>query len=443
MRAQKSLYIAAVATLLGSVPAMAQQLASNVNGGTAPDPDSTSASAPAAHGAAPAVSFEPAKDVADFAGVKLTLGGAFTQTFQDLHHSNTAIPADNTTLGKIRAGANLAMANLGLNVQLAKGINVRVDSYMSSRHHNEFWVKGGYAQLDASPINAPLLNAIMEHTTIRAGMFAPAYGDAQYRRSDGGFTTSNPFVENLILDAFTTEPGIDANVRFGNAFVMAGVTTGENKGDINEPANGLRARPAFVGKIGYDREVGPALRYRLSGSVYRVSETPGATLFWGDRTGSNYFGVLETQAQLADTKAPAWNGRVNPAFTNSLTAFQINPFVKLGGLELFGVVEHAAGKPAAQEQDNKVNQYAGDAVYRFLGSRLYVAGRYNVVKGDLNATTHDITVDRAALAGGWYITPGMLTKVEYVHQSYDGFPADNLFNGAKFSGVVVQGAITF
>jgi hypothetical protein len=443
MRAQTSLYIAAVATLLGAAPAMAQQIASNVNGGGTRDPDSTTASAPATQSGAPAVRFEPAKDVADFAGVKLTLGGAFTQTFQDLHHSNTATPSDNTTLGKIRPGANLAMANLNLNVQLEKGINVRVESYMSSRHHNEFWVKGGYAQLDASPIDAPLLNAIMAHTTIRAGMFEPDYGDAHFRRSDGGFTTSNPFVENLILDAFTTEPGIDANVRFGHAFVVAGVTTGENKGDINEPANGLRARPAFLAKLGYDRQLSPDLRYRLSGSVYRVSETPGATLFWGDRTGSNYFGVLETQAQLADTKAPAWNGRVNPAFTNSLTAFQLNPFVKVGGLELFGVVERASGKPVAQESNNTVNQYAGDAVYRFLGSRLYVAGRYNVVKGDLNATTQDITVDRAALAGGWYITPGMLTKVEYVHQSYDGFPADNLYNGAKFSGVVVQGAITF
>ena len=116
---------------------------------------------------------------------------------------------------------------------------------------------------------------------------------------------------------------------------------------------------------------------------------------------------------------------MSPAFTNSLTAFQINPFVKVGNLELFGVIEQAAGKPQAQAEDRKLNQYAGDVVYRFLGDRLYVGGRYNVVKGDLSGTDIDIKVDRSELSAGWFITPGMLTKVEYVTQSYDGFATNS------------------
>ena len=36
-----------------------------------------------------------------------------------------------------------------------------VESYMSSRHHNEFWVKGGYARSTPSPIDLPLLNDVM------------------------------------------------------------------------------------------------------------------------------------------------------------------------------------------------------------------------------------------------------------------------------------------
>ena len=91
-------------------------------------------------------------------------------------------------------------------------------------------------------------------------MFTPKYGDAQFRRSDSGYTTGNPFVENLILDAFTTEPGADVTVRFGNFFVVGGVTTGENKGDINAAPNGLHARPAS-----WARSASTSRRARASG----------------------------------------------------------------------------------------------------------------------------------------------------------------------------------
>jgi hypothetical protein len=66
-----------------------------------------------------------------------------------------------------------------------------------------------------------------------------------------------------------------------------------------------------------------------------------------------------------------------------------------------------------------------------------------VVKGDLSSTIQDITVDRQALAAGWFISPTMLTKVEYVQQSYDGFASTNILNGAEFSGFVIQGALAF
>src|SRR5690606_39429083 len=112
---------------------------------------------------------------------------------------------DVNRLADIRPGVNLPTANLNLGVQIAPGINMVLESYMSSRHHNEFWVKGGYATIDASPIDHPLLNGIMKYTTIRAGMYEPNYGDAIYRRADNGHTINNPFAENYILDAFTTE----------------------------------------------------------------------------------------------------------------------------------------------------------------------------------------------------------------------------------------------
>jgi hypothetical protein len=380
----------------------------------------------------------PKQDLSE-GGLQLQIGGAFAQTFQALDHSNEATPAPNTTLGKIRGGFNLASANLSLGARLARGIRVDLDSYMSSRHHNEFWVKGGYATIDASPIDVPVLHQIMKYTTVRAGMYEPNYGDAHFRRSDNGNTIRNPFIENYILDSFTTEIGADVLVRAGDAFVMGGVTTGQNKGDIKEGA--VEAKPAFLGKLGYDRQVSDGLRLRLTGSAYRVSSSPSVTLFSGDRAGSRYWGVLEDTTLLKAGTAFT-NGRINPGFTNEITSFQVNPFVQVGNLELFGVLERARGKAAAEEDRREVRQLAGDVVYRLLNDRLYVGGRWNRVDGDFSKQT-DLQVTRRALSAGWFITPNMLTKAEWVRQDYDGFAATDIRNGARFSGLLIEGVIAF
>lgn len=391
-------------------------------------------------GAAGAQQFEPPKMVdTTVTSPRVRVGGAFTQNFQALDHENTATPSATGTLGDIRPGFNLPMANMRLDVALRPGINVVVENYMSSRHHQEFWVKGGYAQLDVSPIDVPVLNQIMEHTTVRVGMFEPNYGDAHFRRTDGGHSTSNLFVENLILDSFTTEPGADFTVRYGPFLAVLGVTSGENKGNINEDTL-VNERPAFLGKVGFDTNFGPA-RVRLTGSTYRITETGRPTLFGGDRAGSQYHGVMQSQPSLADTKSPFTNGRLNPSFGNRLTAVQINPFVQVGGFEFFGVYETASGGPNNQDDAADVTQLSGEVAYRM--GPVYVAARHNRVEGDLSATVQDIESTRNTFAAGWYITPGMLLKGEYVSQDYDGWVPTNILNGGKFNGVVISAALSF
>ena len=106
--------------------------------------------------------FETTKeDLVPFTGFQIKLSGGFTQQYQALSHSNTAdvVLKDNnltTTAGDsininklypITNGFNLATANLIITAQLADGISVKLENYMSARHHNEFWVKGGYIQV--------------------------------------------------------------------------------------------------------------------------------------------------------------------------------------------------------------------------------------------------------------------------------------------------------
>jgi hypothetical protein len=386
---------------------------------------------------------------APYTGFRLDWTAAFTQQFQGLEHSNTSQARMVTDaqgnqinanqLMDIGWGFNLATANLGINAQLAPGIRVALESYMSSRHHNEFWVKGGYLQVDESPIDHPLLNRVMEFVTIKAGMFQLNYGDAHFRRSDNGNAIYNPFVENNILDSFNTEIGTEIYFRTGPWMAMVGVTDGVNKGGVNVPS---QRGPAYLGKVGFDQQLSQDLRVRLTGSMYTVDKTPSNNLFNGDRTGSRYYSVMEnTTSTIAGNFT---SGRVNPGFTNQLTSFQINPFVKFRGLELFGVIEQAEGKHNAETDTRSWSQYSGDVVYRFLpAEQLYVAGRYNTAAGRLRGMTEDVSVDRTALAGGWFITPSILVKGEYVTQRYNDFPVLDIRNGGRFNGFVVEGVIAF
>src|SRR5579862_8346834 len=179
----------------------------------------------------------PKSDSEVFTGIRVRWGAAFTQDFQNLSHQNTSTPVvsggvnANQLIG-IGPGFTTAMANLTLDVQLAKGIRVDLTTYLSSRHHNDTWVKGGYLQVDASPWDVPVLNDIMKYVTIRAGQFEVNYGDAHFRRTDGGNGMDNPFVGNLIMDAFTTEIGADVTVRRDGWMAMAGLTGGASDGQV-------------------------------------------------------------------------------------------------------------------------------------------------------------------------------------------------------------------
>lgn len=383
----------------------------------------------------------PKANEPNFRGVRLDIGAAFTQQFQMLEHSNTADPkivdgVDQNQLADIGPGFNLATANLYLNARLAPGIRVAVESYMSSRHHSEFWVKGGYLQIDESPIDLPLLNTIMDYVTLKVGHFEINYGDAHFRRTDNGNALYNPFVGNYILDAFTTEIGAEAYVRTGPWLAMLGMTNGEIKGAITNPDE--RA-PSFIGKVGYDNELLDGLRVRLTGSLYTTKKSSSNTLYSGDRAGSRYYNVMDNAAST-DFR----NGRVNPGLTDKVTAWQINPFVKLGGLELFGVVEKASGRTKAESEEREWTQYAGDVVYRFLqDENAYLGARYNIVRGELAGVANAVEAKRVQIGAGWFVTPNVLLKAEYVRQTYNDFPTTDIRSGGKFDGFMIEGVVAF
>lgn len=389
--------------------------------------------------------FEPPKnDGVPFDGFRLEWGAAFAQQFQALSHENGAASnmvdgVDQNQLIDIGSGFNNAAANLDLNAQLAPGIRVSLTTYLSARHHPEAWVKDGYLLIDASPLEVELLERVMEYVTLKAGHFEIDYGDAHYRRTDNGNAIHNPFVGNLVMDAFTTQIGAHVYVRPGPFIAMAGVTNGEIKGDVTNPA---RRAPAWLGKLGFDSQLSEDLRLRLTGSLFTQNRAVNNTLYGGDRAGSRYYLVMENTA--ASVASQAWSGNINPGFRSEVDAWMINPFVKYRGLEFFGTYERSEGRAASEDAKRAWTQYAGDVVYRFLADeQLYVAGRYNLAEGELAGMANEVSVDRVQLGAGWYVTPNLLLKGEYVTQKYNDFPAADIRSGGEFNGFIMEGVVAF
>jgi len=401
--------------------------------------------------------FETTKEnTIPYDGMRIRLGAGFTQQYQNLKHENpgAANYEGANRLYPLAPGFMTAMANLNIDVQLAEGIRLNVTTYLSSRHHNEAWVKGGYIQFDKLPFKGKIWDDIMKVTTIKVGHMEVNYGDAHFRRSDGGQTMYNPFMESYIMDGYATEIGGEVYVQKNGLFGMLGVTNGMIKGNVDSAVkspvdDNVKRNPSIIVKGGIDKKIGDAIRVRLSGSLYHNSNSSasGLTLYGGDRAGSNYQNVMEnvpSGAALPASTAIAFSGRLNPGFSKKVDAYMINGFLKVHGLELFGTYENAQGRSKTETGVRLMQQYAGDVVYRFCHQEnLFVGVRYNYVTGRLSGFANDINVDRWAAAGGWFLTKNILLKGEYVIQKYNAFPVGDYRSSGKFNGYVVEAVVGF
>ena len=406
--------------------------------------------------------FEPSKtETMAYEGFKLHIGGSFRQGYQMLSHENVdTSKAKKLALYPLGNGFNLAAANLNFDVQLGDGIRIFLENYMASRHHNEFWVKGGYIQIDKlSMLGNP--SWFEKYLRVKIGHMEVNYGDTHFRRSDNGNAIFNPFADNNVMDEFTTEIGGELYIYPVDGFMaMIGVTNGLIRNNIRDygvapvigtgKADSIVAKnPSIYFKLAYDKKFNDDLRFRLSASMYNNASSPSLTLFGGDRTGSAYFGVIETAASTNGT-AEAFSGRFNPGMGNTLNTWIVNPFVKFKGLEFFGTYEQATGKTVNEKPDaydganRKTTQMAGELVYRFLANeQVFIGAKYNKVTSRLNGYTDDVNVTRTAIAAGWFPTKNLLLKGEYVNQKYDGFKGTDIRSGAKFNGLVIEAVVGF
>ncbi|MEO6960594.1 MAG: hypothetical protein ABIY90_01430 [Puia sp.] len=55
----------------------------------------------------------------------------------------------------------------------------------------------------------------------------------------------------------------------------------------------------------------------------------------------------------------------------------------------------------------------------------------------------NITINLEVASAGWFLTNNIMIKVEYVNQEYQHYPADNILNGGRFKGTMVEASIGF
>lgn len=367
---------------------------------------------------------QPKTNTVEFDGLVVRVGGDFALQFQGLSQENSG-----DSLAELSNNFTLPTANLNLDVQLAPGMRMHLRTYLSSKHHTESYVKGGYLRIDQLDfIEEGFASDIMENLTIRVGMDQYNYGDTHFRRSDNAAAIYNPFVGNFIMDSFSTEPFMEFTYLKDGIVAVLGATNGRLNQKPTPGDDGL----AVFGKVGYDTQVNEDLRVRLTGSFYNSTDKGTRDyLYGGDRAGSRYYSILG---------GGDFDGRYNPRFPYQ-TAFQINPFVKFQGVEFFGVFESVSN---GADAGGGFTQLGAELLYRFGAmENFYVGGRYNSVSGEQadGAATRDIS--RINLGGGWFMTDNVLAKVEYVSQSYDDGFDGTLLQGSEFSGLMFEAVISF
>ena len=374
----------------------------------------------------------------EFDGLVVRIGGANALQFQGLTQENDA-----NSLQNLESNFNLATSNLDLDVGLANGLRMHLRTYLSSQHHPEAYVKGGYMQVDRLDfISEGFAEDLMENLRIKIGHMELNYGDNHFRRTDNAAAIHNPFVGNYLMDSFTTEVAGEVYYYQSGFMAMLGLSNGKLNQSVEESA--IKTKPTVYGKLAFDKTFEDGLRFRLSGSILRIGQSSSIYLYSGDRAGARYYDVIEGGSFRSGRIAPSFTpGRGATPAAGEMTSIMLNPFVKFGGLEFYGVYENATGQIETEADSRSYNQYGLELLYRFGASEdIYLGGRYNFVDGETQ--NGDIEVDRFNIGGGWFLTKNVLAKFEYVTQNYDGDGyAGTDFEGASFDGVMLEAVISF
>lgn len=389
--------------------------------------------------------FEPAKDTSVFTAPTIGWNADLTFNYQGLDQNYDLF--GKTGEVTLQPGLSLPTANFDVNAKVMSGFNVKLETMFSSHHHNETYVKGGYATIDNLDFIVPgFASDFMQNATIKVGVDDINFGDDQFRRTDNADVMRNPFIHNMGVEAYMQAPHIEVLYRLpANTFVMVGVTNGQvNPDDVTavdrNSTSGSSNRPGLYGKVGFDSQINDDLRVRLTESVYTVHGTnKGSSLYSGDKAGTPSRKIFDDGT---DTDFGAlWNALSG---FSDLTVSKTNFFTRFQDTELYAMFEIADGADA-KGVDMAMNHYAVDLVQRFHNDKFYAAARYEKAKLDYKEATNnlgDAEMTQWQVGLGWFLSKNAVAKLEYIdhertnNSSFVGGTAD-------FKGYMISTALSF
>ncbi|QKF82241.1 hypothetical protein [Halarcobacter ebronensis] len=376
--------------------------------------------------------FEPEKDTSGFDKVEFNFNGDLTFTYQGLS-DNYGDP--------IKSGLSLPTANLDINAKIMSGFNVKLETMLSSHHHHETFVKGGYASMDNLDfVYKGFAKDFMDHATIKVGVNDINYGDYHFRRTDNADVFRNPFVNNMGVEAYMQAGFVELMYRLPSidSFFVTGVTNGEVNPDDVSAGNGKGAY-SYYGKFGYDSQLSENTRLRVSQSGFIVRNTSKNRLYMGDKAGN-----IPTKVFAFSTDSNP-NGEFNAVWDpvsgyKDLTAGMTNIFFKHNGTEFFGLVEYVDGKNQT-DQDFNMLHYSGEVIQRFGGDEFYAAARYENATVERDGDSADDELTQYQLALGWFLSKNAMMKLEYIKQERENIAKYG--KDIKFDGFMFSAALSF
>ena len=395
--------------------------------------------------------FEPEKDTSAFKGKpEVSFNTDLTFNYQGLSH-DFDLPGT-TTERNLQPGLSLPQANFDINAKVMSGFNVKLETMLSSHHHNETYVKGGYATIDNLDFIAPgFASDLMRNMTIKVGVDDINFGDDHYRRSDNADVMRNPFVHNMGVESYMQAPHIEVYYRIPaiSSLIMVGITNGQvNPDDVTEShdaGKGSSNRPTGYAKFAFDNQLNDTLRVRLSESVYYVSGTnKGSSLYSGDKAGTVSRNIFDTNPSLStqsDDFGALWNALSG---FSDLTVSKTHFFTRYIDTEFYAMLELADGADGSN-RDMKMTHYALDLVQRFSNDKFFVAGRYENAKVDYVVTNYngkEAELTQWQLGLGWYLSKNAEAKLEYINQERENNAA-YVGGNAEFKGYMISTALSF
>ena len=438
--------------------------------------------------------FEPEKDTSAFKGkpeVSFATDLSFYYQGLSQNYIPVTLPSLNTTSPTVQPGVNLPTngfttktgaqnaspiesglilptANFDIYAKVMSGFNVKLQTMLASHHHNDTYVKGGYATIDNLDFVTPgFLSEFMRNATIKIGVNDINYGDDQYRRTDNANVMRNPFINNLAVDGYLQGTHVELLYRIPSisSFAMIGITNGQaNPQDVarteydNVAGTASSDRYGVYGKIGFDNQLNDDLRFRITESVYFIEGSNRNDLYSSDKAGNVATSVFGADAGASMStgwnimsgyiKTPATTKYPDGTYTSKsaadILASKTNLFLKYKDTEFYAMYEVADGVDV-YDKEMKMKHYAVDLVQRFYNDKFWAAARYEnaVVKyADVFNDFGDAELTQWQLGLGWFLSKNAVAKFEYINQEREKF---SIYKDGKasFDGFMINASLSF